>query len=54
MDELIKGYSIKSIFAKKLYEKLKEAENEEDEETIKLALKIGMQSLSGEEVKLYD
>lgn len=54
MDELIKGYSIKSIFAKKLYEKLKEAENEEDKETIKLALKIGMQSLSGEEVKLYD
>lgn len=54
MDELINGYSIKSIFAKKLYEKLKEAENEEDEETIKLALKIGMQSLSGEEVKLYD
>lgn len=54
MEELIKGYSIKNIFAKKLYEKLQEAENEDEREMINLALKIGIQSLSGEEVKIND
>lgn len=54
IEELTKGYSIKNIFAKKLYEKLQDAENEEEREIINLALKIGIQGLSGEEVKIND
>jgi DNA repair exonuclease SbcCD nuclease subunit len=54
MEELIKGYSLKSIFAKKIYERLQNAETEEEREIINLALKIGLQSISGEEVKILD
>jgi len=54
MNELIKGYSLKSIFAKKIYERLQSAETEEEREIINLALKIGLQSISGEEVKIYE
>jgi exonuclease SbcD len=54
INELIKGYSLKSIFAKKIYEKLKSAETKEEKEIINLALKIGLQSISGEEVKIYE
>ncbi|MBW6408849.1 metallophosphoesterase family protein [Clostridium weizhouense] len=52
--ELLKGYSIKSIFARKMYEELKNAKTEDEKEIIKLALKKGLQSLSGEEVKSYN
>ena len=54
INELIKGYSLKSIFAKKIYERLQNAETEEEREIITLALKIGLQSISGEEVKIYE
>ena len=54
INELIKGYSLKSIFAKKIYERLQSAETEEEREMITLALKIGLQSISGEEVKIYE
>jgi DNA repair exonuclease SbcCD nuclease subunit len=54
INELIKGYSLKSIFAKKIYEKLQSAETEEEKEIITLALKIGLQSISGEEVKIHE
>ena len=54
INELIKGYSLKNIFAKKIYEKLQTAETEEEREIITLALKIGLQSISGEEVRLYE
>lgn len=54
IDQLIKGYSLKSIFAKKIYERLQKAETEEERESITLALKIGLQSISGEEVKIYE
>ena len=54
MNELIKGYSLKSIFAKKIYERLQNAETEEEKEIINLALKIGLQSISGEEVKIFE
>ncbi|MCE5222183.1 MAG: DNA repair exonuclease [Clostridium sp.] len=54
IDQLIKGYSLKSIFAKKIYERLQNAETEEERENITLALKIGLQSISGEEVKIYE
>jgi hypothetical protein len=52
--ELIKGYSLKNVFAKKIYEKLKNAETKEEKEIITLALKIGLQSISGDEVKIVD
>ena len=54
INELTKGYSLKSIFAKKIYERLQSAETEEEREIINLALKIGLQSISGEEVKIYE
>ncbi len=52
--ELIKGYSLKNIFAKRIYEKLQNAETEEEIEIISLALKIGLQSISGEEVRINE
>lgn len=54
INELIKGYSLKSIFAKKIYERLQKAESEEEKEVITLALKIGLQSISGDEVKIFE
>ena len=54
VNQLIQGYSLKSIFAKKIYERLQSAETEEEKEIITLALKIGLQSISGEEVKRYE
>ena len=54
INKLIEGYSLKSIFAKKIYERLEEAQTEEEREIITLALKIGLQSISGEEVKIYE
>jgi DNA repair exonuclease SbcCD nuclease subunit len=54
INKLLEGYSLKSIFAKKIYERLEEAETEEEREIITLALKIGLQSISGEEVKIYE
>lgn len=54
MNELMKGYSIKSIFAKKMYEKLQMATDEDERQRIILALKIGIQSLSGEELKISE
>lgn len=54
INELIKGYSLKSIFAKKIYEKLQKAETEEEREIITLAFKIGLQSISGDEVKIFE
>ena len=54
INKLIEGYSLKSIFAKKIYERLQNAETEEEKEIITLALKIGLQSISGEEVKIYE
>lgn len=54
INKLIEGYSLKSIFAKKIYQRLEEARTEEEREIITLALKIGLQSISGEEVKIYE
>ena len=54
VDQLIEGYSLKSIFAKKIYERLQNAKTEEEREIIALSLKIGLQSISGGEVKSYE
>lgn len=54
INKLLEGYSLKSIFAKKIYERLEEAQTQEEREIITLALKIGLQSISGEEVKIYE
>ena len=54
IDELSKGYSVKSIFVRKLIKNLKEAQTEEEKEIIKMALKIGISSLSEDEVNIDD
>jgi DNA repair exonuclease SbcCD nuclease subunit len=54
LNELMRGYSLKSIFARKIYDKLQSTETQEEKEIIILALKIGLQSISGEEVKIYE
>lgn len=51
-DEIAKDYSIKGVFAKKLLEQIEEVESEK--EVLKMALKLGIQSLSQEEVNLND
>lgn len=50
--ELSKGYSVKSIFVRKLVKKLKEAKTDEEREVIKMALKMGISSLSEDEVNM--
>ena len=54
INELSKGYSVKSIFVRKLVKKLKEAKTDEEREVIKMALKIGISSLSEDEVNMDD
>jgi DNA repair exonuclease SbcCD nuclease subunit len=54
LEKITKGYSMKSIFAQKLIKELEKAETEEDKEIIRMALKIGLSSLSEGEVKIDD
>ncbi|WP_300385658.1 DNA repair exonuclease [Clostridium sp.] len=51
IDKIAKDYSIKGIYARKLLEMSKE---DLSEEIIELALKLGIQALSKEEIKLND
>jgi DNA repair protein SbcD/Mre11 len=51
-DKISKDYSIKGVYAKKLLEKLEDTNY--DDEVVKMALKIGIQCLSDEEVNLND
>ncbi|MGL6154087.1 MAG: metallophosphoesterase family protein [Cetobacterium sp.] len=53
-DEISKDYSLKGIFAAKLLKEISETEEEETLEVIKMALKLGVQCLSEEEVNLND
>lgn len=53
-EELSRGYSIKSIFIKKMIKKLDEAETDEERDVILSAIKYGIAALSSEEVKLDD
>ena len=53
LEELNKDYSIKGKFIAKILEKLKDA-SDDDKEILKLALKIGIQCLSEDEVNLND
>lgn len=52
-DSISKDYSIKGVYAKKILEKI-ETENDEESEIFKIALKLGIQCLSSEEVNLND
>ena len=55
LEELSKGYSVKSIFVKKMREKIEKEENEDQKEILNLAFKLGILSLSdGGDVNLYD
>lgn len=51
-DKISKDYSIKGVYARKLLDKMED--DDYDDEVIKLALKIGIQCLSHEEVNLND
>lgn len=53
LEELSRDYSIKGKFISKILEKLKDA-SDDDKEILKLALKIGIQCLSEDEVNLND
>lgn len=53
-DEISRDYSLKGIFAAKLLKELEVCENEEDREIIKMALKLGVQCLSEDEVNIND
>ena len=51
-DEISKDYSIKGVYAKKLLEKMED--EDANQELLKMALKLGIQCLSYEEVNLND
>ena len=51
-DKISEDYSIKGVYAKKLLEKMEEEDC--DKEILQMALKLGIQSLSHEEVNLND
>lgn len=53
-DEVSRAYSLKGIFVAKLLKELEENEDEDEIEVIKMALKLGIQCLSEEEVSLND
>ena len=53
LTELSRDYSIKGMFIAKILEKLKDA-SDDDKEILKLALKMGIQCLSEDEVNLND
>ena len=53
-DEISKDYSLKGIFVAKLLKELEECEDEDEALVIKMALKLGVQCLSEEEVTLND
>lgn len=53
LEELTRDYSIKSKFIAKMIEKIKDS-NDDEKEILKLALKLGIQCLSEDEVNLND
>lgn len=54
LEDISKGYSVKSIFVKKLMKELEEADTDEEKEIIMMAIKYGLSSLSEGEVTLDD
>ena len=48
--KISQGYSIKGIFAKKIMDHINNANDEEDEEVIRMALKYGIEALTEDEV----
>ncbi|MDU4939780.1 MAG: DNA repair exonuclease [Clostridium sp.] len=54
IEEITKGYSVKSLFVKKIMNLIDSAETEEDEEVLMMALKVGLSSLSEGQVNMND
>ena len=52
LEDISKEYSLKGLYTKEILSLLEN--NEEDEEILKMALKFGLKSLSGEEVQLSE
>lgn len=53
-EELAKGYSVKSIFVKKIMNRIENADNDEEKEILMMALKVGLSSLSEGQVNMND
>lgn len=54
LEEISKDYSLKGKFVFNMLKKLEQAKDNREREIINMALKIGLQSLSSEEVNIYD
>ena len=54
IEEITKGYSVKSLFVKKIMNLIDSAETEEDKEVLMMALKVGLSSLSEGQVNMND
>lgn len=54
LEEISKGYSVKSIFVKKMLEKIENAVDDEEKEVLRLSLKLGLSTLSEGVVKADD
>lgn len=54
LEEISKGYSVKAIFASKISKLINESTEESEKEILMKALKIGLSSLSEDEVSLDD
>ena len=54
IEEITKGYSVKSLYVKKIMNLIDLAETEEDKEVLMMALKVGLLSLSEGQVNMND
>ena len=54
IEEITRGYSVKSLFVKKIMNLIESAETEEDKEVLMMALKVGLSSLSEGQVNMND
>ena len=54
IEEITKGYSVKSLFVKKIMKMINETEDEEEKELLMMSLKIGLSSLSEGQVNMND
>lgn len=54
LDTISKNFSIRGKFISKIYKLLEEAKNGDEKEILNIALKLGIKSISQEEVKLDD
>jgi len=54
LDQVSQDYSVKGKFVAKIMKKIEEASSDDEKDLLRLALKLGIQCLSEEEVNLND